>query len=80
MKDIVITSRVIFREAKILALCVLAASVLNACCIFHFHTEWKELYTTLPITLAIALIFFAAVAVARVIAWYGKRVFSKKAA
>jgi uncharacterized membrane protein len=61
MKDIVITSRVILREAKILALCVLAAFVLNACCIVHFHTEWKELCTTMPITLAVALIFFAVV-------------------
>ena len=67
MNNIVITRQRIVRELQIFAGCVLAALLVNAYSIFHFKTEWKELFTTLPITLAVACVFFVLLALIRAV-------------
>ena len=79
MKDIMISSRRIVRELMIFAGCILAALAVNACSIVHFNTAWKELFTTLPFTLAIAAIFFAVLALLRGIVFCGMQVLRRKA-
>ncbi len=79
MKDIVIARWRILQESLILFGCFLAAIVVNVYSIFHFKTEWKELLTTLHITLAVAAVFFVLVALLRGIVYCGKRVLRRKA-
>ncbi|MGD0731049.1 MAG: hypothetical protein ABR956_07280 [Terracidiphilus sp.] len=79
MKDIVISARQIIRELLIFAGCFLAALVVNVYSIVHFNTEWKELITTLHITLALALVFFGLVAVIRGIVFCCRRALRQKA-
>jgi hypothetical protein len=79
MKDIVISGRQIIRELLIFAGCILAALVVNVYSIIRFNTEWKELITTLHITLALALVFFVLVAVLRGIVFCCRHVLRKKA-
>jgi hypothetical protein len=79
MKDIVITGRQILRELLIFSGCFVTALAVNVYSIVHFGTEWKELFTTLHITLAIALIFFGLLALLRGIVAGGRRVLRRKA-
>lgn len=79
MKDIVISARQIIRELLIFAGCILAAFVVNVYSIIQFKTEWKELITTLHITLALALVFFAVVVVLRATVFCCRRLLQKKA-
>ncbi|MGC9224953.1 MAG: hypothetical protein ACP5E2_13585 [Terracidiphilus sp.] len=79
MKDIVISGRRIARELWIYAGCVLAALCVNVYAIAAFHTQWKELFTTLHITLSVALVFYGALALLRMFVFLGMRVFRRKA-
>lgn len=79
MKDIVIPVRGIVREIVIYAGCVVAALCVNAYAIVHFNTEWKELFTTLHISLALALVFFAVAAVLRLIVFGCRRLWPSTA-
>ena len=79
MKEIVISGRQIIRELLIFAGCIFAAFVVNVYSIIRFKTEWKELITTLHITLALALVFFVLVAVLRGIVFCCRRLLQKKA-
>lgn len=79
MKDLVITGRRIARELWILSGCILAALCFNVYAIIRFKTEWKELFTTLDITLAVALIFFVLFALLRALVFCGRRLFKRKA-
>jgi hypothetical protein len=73
MKDIVISASRIARESLIFGGCVLAALLVNIYSIIRFNTEWKELVTTLPITLAVALVLFISLALLRGIVFVGSR-------
>jgi hypothetical protein len=79
MKDIVISGQRIVQESLIFVGCILAALVVNVYSIVRFKTEWKELITTLHITLVLALFFFVFIALLRGIVSCGRRVFRKKA-
>jgi hypothetical protein len=79
MKDIVITGRRILREVLIFCGCFAAAVAVNAYSIVHFKTEWKELFTTLPITLAVAGVFFGVLAVLRGVVFCGRLVLRRRA-
>jgi hypothetical protein len=79
MKDIVISRRQIMRELLIFAGCILAALVVNVYSIIQFKTEWKELITTLHITLALALVFFVLIAALRGVVLCCRRILQKKA-
>jgi formate hydrogenlyase subunit 4 len=65
MTGIVISSRRILRELRIYACCVLAALLVNVYSIVRFNTQWKELLTTLHITLAVACVFYVLLAIVR---------------
>ena len=80
MKDIIISGRRIARELWICAGCVLAALGVNVYAIIRFHTEWKELITTLHITLAVAAVFYAVLALLRGCVFGVMRAFRRKAA
>lgn len=74
MKDIVISGQRITRELLIFGGCFLVALAVNIYSIIQFNTEWKELITTLHITLAVAFVFFVFVALVRGIVFCGRRV------
>lgn len=78
MKDIVISGRRIVREALILAAGFVVALGINVYAILRFGTEWKELFTTLPITTVIALLLFAFLAVLRMLVFGCRRLFRRK--
>jgi hypothetical protein len=80
MKDIVITGRRIARELCIYGGCVFAALCVNVYAIIRFNTQWKELITTLHITLAVALVFYGVLAVLRALVLYCRRIFRGKGA
>ncbi|HUV68769.1 MAG TPA: hypothetical protein VMW15_03850 [Terracidiphilus sp.] len=79
MKDIVVSGSRIIRELLIFAGCVLAALLVNVYSIVRFNTHWNELITTMPITLAVACVFFAVLALLRGIVFYSRRVLQRKA-
>jgi hypothetical protein len=79
MKDITISGRRIIRELLIFIGCIFAALVVNVYSIVHFNTEWKELITTLHITLALALVFFALLALLRGCVFVGRQALRRKA-
>lgn len=80
MNDIVITGRRIARESLIFSGCFVAALGVNIFAIIRFRTEWKELITTLHITLAVAVLFFAVAAFLRVLVFCCKHFISRRAA
>jgi hypothetical protein len=80
MNEIVINGRRVVRELLIFAGCFFAALGVNAYAIIRFGTEWKELFTTLHITLAVALIFFAVVAILRGAVFCCRRLIGGRAA
>ena len=80
MNDIVITKRRIVRELLIFVGCFVLALVVNVYAIIRFGTEWKELITTLHITLAVAVLFFAVAAFLRAFAFCFKLFISRRAA
>lgn len=80
MKDIVISGRRIARELWIFAGCLVSALGVNTFAIIRFRTEWKELITTLHITLAVAVLFFAVAAFLRVLVFCCKHFISRRAA
>ena len=59
--------------------CFVAALAVNVYSIVQFKTEWKELFTTLHITLAVALVFFGVLAVLRGIVFCGRLALRRKA-
>lgn len=65
MKDLVIPARVIARELRIAAACVVFALGLNAYAILRFQTSWSELFSALPTTLAVALVVYGLLALVR---------------
>jgi len=58
--------------------CILAAFAVNAGSILWFKTEWKELFTTLHITLAVAVIIFVLLALVRLLVAGFIRIFRRK--
>ena len=77
MNDIIISGRRLIREVQIYACCVLAALLVNGYSIIRFKTEWKELFTTLHITLALAGVFFVLVAIIRGVVFCGRLALQK---
>ncbi len=80
MKDVVIPGRFIVREILIYVGCLVAALCVNAYSIIHFKTQWKELFTTFHISLAVALIFFGVLVVLRLIVFGCRSLFRRRKA
>ena len=67
MKDLLISGRRIAREWLIFLGCFVVALGLNVFAIIKYKTEWKELLTTLHITLAVALIIYVLFGILRIL-------------
>lgn len=70
----------IIKELALYLLCLAAALAVNAYAIATFHTQWSELLTTFPITLAVALAFYLVLAILRAIAHTLRRLTRKRPA
>jgi TRAP-type C4-dicarboxylate transport system permease small subunit len=68
------------KEIALFLLCLAVAFAVNAWSIAAFHTQWSELYTTLPITLAIALILYVALTIVRLLIFILRRLLTRRMA
>jgi len=78
MKNIIIPGRRIARELLILIGCVVIALVVNIYAILKYKTEWKELVTTLHITIVLGVIIYIALGIVRLILAGAARLFRRK--
>ena len=58
MRDIVITRKRIRIEGWWLLACLAAALVFNVYAIIRYRTAWTEIFTSLHVTLILALVFY----------------------
>lgn len=79
MKDIVIPPRRIARELLILVGCIAIALVVNIYAILKYKTDWKELITTLHITIALGAVIYILLAILRLLICGAARLFRRKA-
>lgn len=56
----VITLRDVVREVVVFGVCFLVAFGISAYAVWHFQTDWAELYTDIGYTLALAAIIYVA--------------------
>lgn len=80
MKDLIIPGQRIARELRMLLVCFVAALLVNAGAIIAYHTEWKEMFTALHVTVGVALVFYMLLGVFRLIGCGVARLFGRKKA
>ena len=78
MKDVLISGRRMARELRIFLGCFVLALALNVYAIHLYKTAWKELLTTLHITLAVAIIIYVLLGIVRFIFGGVARLFRRK--
>jgi hypothetical protein len=78
MKDVLISGQRIAREALIFFGCFVIAVGMNVFSIIKYKTEWRELLTTLHITIAVALIIYVLLALLRFLVCGVARLFRRK--
>jgi len=78
MKDIIIPGRRIARELLILVGCIAIALVVNIYAILKYKTEWKELATTLHITIALGVVIYIVLGFLRLVLAGAARLFRRK--
>lgn len=78
MKDVLISGRRIAREIWIFLGCFVLAFAINIYAIHEYNTQWKELWTTLPITLAVAVALYVLFTILRLILGGVSRLFRRK--
>jgi len=78
MKDIIIPGRRITRELLILIGCIVIALVVNIYAILKYKTEWKELVTTLHITIALGVVIYIVLGISRLVIGRVARLFRRK--
>ena len=78
MKDVIISGRRIAREFLILFSCIVIALVVNIYSILKYKTEWKELVTTLHITIAVGVVIYILLGLLRLIVGGAARLFRRK--
>jgi hypothetical protein len=79
MKDVLISGRRILREARIFLGCFVLALGVNIFSIIKYQTAWKELLTTLHITLVVAIVIYVLLGVLRFLVCGLARLFQRKA-
>jgi uncharacterized integral membrane protein len=79
MKDVLISGRRIMRELQIFLGCFVIAIGINIFAIIEYKTAWKELFTTLHITLAVAAVLYLVLGLLRFLACGAARLFRRKA-
>ena len=78
MKDVLISGRRIARELQIFLGCIVLALALNIYAIHEYNTQWKELWTTLHITLAVAIVVYVLLGILRFLICGLSRIFRRK--
>jgi uncharacterized membrane protein YidH (DUF202 family) len=78
MKDVLIPGRRMAREFLIFAGCFVIALGMNIFAIIKYQTQWKELFTTLHITLAVAVVIYVVLALLRFLICGIARLFRRK--
>ena len=56
----VITLRDVVREAMVFGLCLLVAFGINVYAVWHYQTEWSELYTDVGYMVVLAIVIYVA--------------------
>lgn len=78
MKDVLISGRRVAQEFGIFFACFVLALGLNVYSIIKYKTEWKELLTTLHITLALAIVIYVLLGILRFLICGVARLFRRK--
>lgn len=78
MKDIVITSKTIKREALILLGCFIGGCLLNLGAIIHYHHPALELLSQIGYVIVISVICYMLLWVLRIIVLIAKSIFKRK--
>lgn len=78
MKDIIITSKTIKREAVWLLCCVVAISLWNCFAINLYNTSWSELYSIWYVVIPISILLYVVLIPIRVIIRLVTKAVSKK--
>lgn len=65
MKDIILKANLLKRELAILAICFIAAFLLNVYSIIKYNTNWIELATCLHIVIILSFLIYVILAVVR---------------
>ena len=78
MKDVLISGGRMARELRIFLGCFVLALGLNIFSIIKYKTEWKELLTTLHITIAVGIILYLLLAILRFLIGGATRLFRRK--
>ena len=73
MKQIVITAKDFYREAKILLCCFLFCMTINAVAIVFYNTDWSELVSQLGLVFFLTVVFYAILAIGRMILFWARR-------
>ena len=79
MKDLIIPGRRIAREMLTFLGCLIVAFMVNAYAIHKYKTDWKELVTTLHITIALGVIIYVVLGILRLAVGGVARLFRRKA-
>ena len=67
MKDITIKGKIIKQELMFLLISFAIGLLLNIYSIMKYHTEWKEIFTTIHVTLLFGLVIYAVIGLIRLI-------------
>jgi hypothetical protein len=78
MKDVLITGRRVTREIRIFVGCFVLTLGLNIFSIVKYKTDWKELLTTLHITLVLAIVIYLLLGLVRLLVCGVARLFRRK--
>lgn len=70
MKDLVITAKKLRKEILILAVCFIAAFIINIVSIIIYKTPWYEIFTQIGYILVITLLFYIFAIVLRLIIFF----------
>ena len=73
MNDIVVTAARLKREAWVLLLCFILATLLNVFAIATRGTEWSELFTQLHVVAALSVVLYLVLGALRVVIFGGWR-------
>lgn len=77
MKDIVISSKKVKRELRLLLWCFIIAFVLNIVAIIIYKTYWVEIFTQIGYVIVIAVGLYLSIALIRFLIYLIRKVFGK---
>ena len=78
MKDIIITSKRLNKEIRILLTCFIVSFILNILSIIIYKTPWVEMFSQIGYVVVISFILFLIVTFIRLLVWTIGVLFRKK--